>query len=367
MLVAESSAAVAPECAYRAGDFLLTTPGGVLVADGPGAALDLPAARAALARPDAVVVGALPFRPDVPARLMVPSAVHRRPPLTLSAAPAGGRWSVRHDGAAAYVEAVRRALTSIAAGAVDKVVLARCLDLVADDPVDVGRLVAALSARDPHGYTFATGAGGRTLVGTSPELLVSRRGDRVTSNPLAGSRPRGTDPATDGRNATQLLRSAKDRREHAMVVTAVADALAPLCRDLVVPADPELLPTRSMWHLSTRVTGTVRDRDATALDLAVALHPTPAVCGTPAAAARALIGELEPFDRGCYTGAVGWTDHRGDGEWVVAIRCGEVDGTAVRLFAGAGVVAGSVPEAELAETTAKFATLLGALGLEERQ
>ncbi|MBW4716872.1 isochorismate synthase [Saccharothrix sp. SC076] len=363
MLAAETPSAPPSLDTYREGGFFFASPTGVLAAAEAGAALAAPLEHGE------VVVGALPFRPDVPSRLTVPRVVHRGAPLHTVSLPArptpGGRWLDQRTDTESYTSGVRRALELMAGGGLSKVVLARALDLTAAEPIDVCQVLAALAARDPRGYTFAADLGGSTLIGTSPELLLRRTGRAVVSNPLAGSRPRSTEPEQDGRNATELLSSRKDLREHALVVGAVADGLAPFCRELNVPAQPELLPTRTMWHLSTKVTGVLRDENASALDLATALHPTPAVCGVPADAARNLIGELEPFDRGFYTGLVGWTDDRGDGEWIVAIRCGEVADRTLRLYAGAGVVPGSTPEDELAETSAKFRTFLGALGLKE--
>jgi isochorismate synthase len=238
-------------------------------------------------------------------------------------------------------------------------VLARVLDLQADAPVDQAAMLRGLAARDPAGYVFAVGLpGGSTLLGASPELLVSRRDGEVIANPLAGSAPRHRDPVADEAAGAALLASAKDRHEHALVVTDVADALGGVCDDLEVPAEPSLIRTDAMWHLST----TVRGRSSrSALDLARALHPTPAVGGVPREAASRAITELEPFERGFYTGMVGWSDSSGDGEWVVALRCGEVSGTAARLYAGAGLVPASVPAAELAETTAKLETMLASM------
>jgi isochorismate synthase len=180
---------------------------------------------------------------------------------------------------------------------------------------------------------------------------------------MAGSVPRHPDPAQDAQRAAGLLRSAKDRDEHAVVADAVGAALAPLCSVLDVPAGPELYRTATMWHLASRVRGRLIDPSLGSLSLVAALHPTPAVCGTPAEAARQEIARLEALPRGFYSGAVGWQDASGDGEWAVTIRCGEVQGDTVRMWAGAGVVAASDPEAELAETTAKCATMLDALGL----
>ncbi|QMV21239.1 isochorismate synthase DhbC [Streptomyces sp. SCUT-3] len=319
-----------------------------------------------------VVVGAVPFDHHAPAQLFVPSRVRwagplREDPLLAFPAPepAPVAWRVRPVPAPGeYEAAVAAAVARMQAGGLGKAVLARTLELTAEPgSVDVPGMLHRLARRDPHGYTFATPAGeGRTLIGASPELLVSRRGGLVTANPLAGSAPRSADLAEDVRRAAALLESPKDLHEHAVVVDAVREALAPLCRNLHVPERPTLVRTAAMWHLSTTVTGEPAGPSVTALDLATALHPTPAVCGTPTDAARAFIRQVEPFDRGLYTGVVGWGDASGDGEWVVTIRCAEADAGSLRLFAGAGVVAGSRPEAELAETSAKFETFLHAVG-----
>ncbi|MFD0523185.1 isochorismate synthase [Paractinoplanes durhamensis] len=263
-----------------------------------------------------------------------------------------------------YRDAVARAVGQIQDGHYTKVVLARSLRAEAPG-FDPAPAVRALAGRDPGGYTFAVDLGnGRTLFGASPELLVARHGRVVTANPLAGSAPRSADPVEDSRRATALLASEKDRHEHAVVSDQVADVLRQYCKDLVVPAEPSVVGTATMWHLSTLITGEIADEGVSALELATALHPTPAVCGTPTDAARAAITALEPFERGFYTGMVGWVDANGDGEWAVTIRCATADADGLDLFAGAGVVADSSPEAELAETTAKLGTLLTALGLE---
>ncbi|GLW55581.1 isochorismate synthase [Kitasatospora phosalacinea] len=320
-----------------------------------------------------LLVGAIPFAPGAPARLFVPERVRLAGPVAPTApAPSAtdlageGRWRSRpvpepEGYRAAVAEAVRRLAGD---SPLEKVVLARTLELTAPGGSDLAAMAARLVQRDPHGYTFAVPAGGAaTLIGASPELLVSRRGSRVVSNPLAGSAARSADPVEDRLRAEALLQSPKDLAEHAFVVDAVRAALASFCTGLTAPERPTLLRTATMWHLSSTVTGTLREPATSALELALALHPTPAVCGTPTAQARAAIGELEPFDRGLYTGVVGWGDASGDGEWVVTLRCAEADGDLLRLFAGAGVVAASDPDLELAETAAKFRTFLHAVGL----
>lgn len=334
-----------------------------------------------------VVVGALPFDGELPPQLWVPARVRRK---MASALAVRNTWEeddpfdVRAvPDPETYLDAVRRTIERIRRGDVDKVVLARSLELTARASIDVSALFDRLARSNPGAYTFAVTlpsehAGtrthfgeaevpdvppSRTLIGASPELLVSRSGLRVTANPLAGSAARSPDPSEDRRRAQALLRSGKDRHEHAFVVEGVAEALRPFCQELCVPREPSLLKTSTMWHLSTRVYGRLADPAICALSLATALHPTPAVCGSPTKVAMSTIRELEGFDRAFYTGLVGWRDLAGDGEWILNIRSGEVRGRRMRLFAGAGIVAQSRPETELAETSAKLRTVLLALGI----
>ncbi|MFB9902775.1 isochorismate synthase [Allokutzneria oryzae] len=349
---------------YEVGSFFFASPRGTVLAKGPFTAPE---------HGSPVTVGALPFDPSAPALLSAPMTVRRTGRLPLDTndySDSAARFGITPEPAPAEFErGVASALERMEAGEFAKVVLARTLRLDSPVDVDVRRMLRRLAQRDPRGYTFAVDlpsvSGQRTLIGASPELLVSKCGKQVLSNPLAGSRPRSADVEEDRRRVTDLLSSKKDRREHAVVVEAVAEALRPYCVKLDVPAGPALVSTATMWHLSTRVTGELADPDVSSVELARALHPTPAVCGQPTAVARAAIGEIEPFDRGFYTGALGWSDDSGDGEWIVTIRCAEVERRSVRLFAGAGIVPGSDPAAELAETSAKFRTLLLALGIEQ--
>ncbi|MDL5157808.1 isochorismate synthase [Actinomycetospora termitidis] len=312
-----------------------------------------------------VLVGALPFDPAAPAALVVPEQVTWARPLARSAGRRGRGADPRHwrsfpvPEPAGYEAMVAEALRRMGEGGLDKVVLSRVLDLVRDAPIDQPGMLRELAARNLSGYVFAVDLGATSsLIGASPELLVSRRDGEVVANPLAGSAPRRADPVDDEATGAALLASAKDRHEHALVVREVAAALRASCDDLDVPEEPSLIRTDALWHLST----TIRGRSsASSLDLARSLHPTPAVGGVPREAARRAIGELEPFSRGFYTGMVGWTDASGDGEWVVALRCGEISGATARLYAGAGIVPGSVPASELAETTTKLETMLASL------
>lgn len=370
---------------YRPGSFLLASAERTLLASGAGAVIreSDPDELATLVTKQLVddgapvAVGALPFDHNAAPYLVVPDSVRWAGPL--GARPTGPTVSagdVRVEpvpAPAAYEHGVASAVRELRAGELRKVVLARSLRLTMGDPVAVAPLVANLAADNTAGYTYAVdlpaeGAARRTLVGATPEMLVSRFGHLVVANPLAGSMPRHPDPEIDEANARTLLASAKDLDEHRVVVAAVADTLRPFCRHLLVPEAPLLIRTSAVWHLSTTITGHLIDPDISALRLASALHPTPAVCGMPPARARATIADIEPFDRGFYGGAVGWCDAEGDGQWVVAIRCAEIEeqltgGSAMTLYAGAGIMPASDPSMELAETSAKFRTLLRGMGL----
>jgi isochorismate synthase len=260
-----------------------------------------------------------------------------------------------------YIEAVGAAVRRIRSGRMRKVVLARTIHVESARELDPTLLAHRLRAVDPDAYTFAAPTDEGVLVGASPELLVSRRGLEVRSNPLAGSAPRSGDKDEDRANADALAGSAKDREEHAIVVDSVLETLRPLCADLTWDPEPVLRETPNVWHLSTRFRGVLRDPALTALDLVSALHPTPAVAGEPREAALETIAELEPFDRGRYAGAVGWVDADGDGEWAIALRCAELRGDRAVLYAGAGIVADSDPARELDETERKFRAFLDSL------
>jgi isochorismate synthase len=260
-----------------------------------------------------------------------------------------------------YVEAVGAAVRRIRSGRMSKVVLARTIHVESARELDPTLLAHRLRAVDPDAYTFAAPTEEGVLVGASPELLVSRRGLEVRSNPLAGSAPRSGDKDEDRANADALAGSAKDREEHAIVVDAVVETLRPFCADLTWDPEPVLRETPNVWHLSTSFRGVLRDPSSTALDLVAALHPTPAVAGEPREAALEAIAELEPFDRGRYAGAVGWVDADGDGEWAIALRCAELRGDRAVLYAGAGIVADSDPARELDETERKFRAFLDSL------
>jgi menaquinone-specific isochorismate synthase len=343
-----------------------------------------------------VAVGALPFSPGAPGELHVPALLLRRDP-------AGATWvtatapapaapppaaellarireladrearSAERDGARRWPPArrldrpdghldawrgsVALALEAIAGGRLDKVVLAREALVEAEWPFPRAALLRRLRARAGlDAFVYASGG----LVGASPELLVSRRGRVAISRPMAGTVPRGATAAAEARGLARLTGSAKEAVEHRLVVDAVAEGLAKVA-DRVEVAHPEVVRLPNVAHLATEVTADLTEPLPSALELAGLLHPTPAVGGSPRDAAVAAIAALEPFDRGRYAGPVGWVDAAGDGEWAVALRCAALDGRRARLLAGAGIVPGSDPDAEWAETEHKLAAMLEVL------
>ncbi|HTX93486.1 MAG TPA: isochorismate synthase [Mycobacterium sp.] len=355
--------------------FALCGPTQTLLADGVRQRFrDIAAAQAALRSESApIVLGALPFDVDRPAALLVPGAVRvtEGPPDWPVALLPSVRVAAEVPPPTAYRDRVSRARDQLVApgSVLHKVVLARALQLVADAPLNAREILRRLIAADPAAYGYLvdlTAAGddyaGVALVGASPELLVARSGDRVECRPFAGSAPRAADPHVDAANGATLAGSAKNRHEHQLVIETIRAALEPLCDDLTIAPEPQLSRTAAVWHLCTPISGRLRETSTTAIDLALALHPTPAVGGVPTKAAIELIAELEG-DRGFYAGAVGWCDARGDGRWVVSIRCAQLsaDRRTAIAHAGGGIVAESDPDEEVAETTTKFTTILSAL------
>ena len=334
----------------------------------------------------AVAFGALPFRADPSAALVVPAVVWGRaddgtrwvttiapgdapvadaadlcsmaaPP----AAPLPGQITVRPVKPAAWwCELVARATTAMGRAGPDglrKVVLAREVLVDADVPFDRAAVLARLRAAYPGCFLFHVDG----FLGASPELLVGRGGDVVRAQPMAGTAPRGGDPATDARLGAGLLASPTYRQEHQITIDMVHDTLLPWCSYLDYEAEPSVVAVANVQHLATLVEGRLSQPAPSILELVAALHPTPAVNGLPRDLAQAWIAEHEGFDRGRYAGTVGWVDARGNGTWAVSIRCAEVQGTQARLYAGNGIVADSDPDTELAETQIKLQAVLSAL------
>ncbi len=277
-------------------------------------------------------------------------------PVSVPQRPGSVRWAEGTRNPAEWETSVAEAVARICAGELDKVVLARDVVAQLNAPVDVRHLLVQLADRYPACWTFSVDG----LVGATPELLVRRTGDRVMSRVLAGTVRRRGEESLDAGLAEALLASGKDLSEHEYAVHSVADALAAYCTDLDVPARPHVLRLANVQHLATDVSGQLAD-GVPVLALAAALHPTAAVCGTPTERALGVIRELEGMDRGRYAGPVGWFDAHGDGELGIALRCAQVSGDTLRLFAGCGIVAESDPAAELAESAAKLVAMRDAI------
>jgi len=276
--------------------------------------------------------------------------------------PGPGSLSTFSPGAtseAAYRSAVAAATEAIRAGRAEKVVIAR--ELVASIPALSDRRVILDRLANAYPDTFAFAVNG--LIGASPETLVRVTDGVVSARVLAGTAARGTDAAADAAARTAITGSSKDQAEHEFALASVVAALKPHTTALNADSAPFAITLPNLFHLASNVSGGLA-AGSTVLDLVGALHPTAAVAGTPTAAALELIDELEPFDRGRYAGPVGWVDSRGDGEWAVALRCARIaeDGS-VTAWAGAGIVAESDADAELAETELKFRPVRDALGL----
>ena len=345
-----------------------------------------------------VAFGALPFVPDGGARLVVPRVIAGRAAdgtrwITVVADDSGdttrapadvsddglpdpdaptaddlvGRRATHRQPQRYAVEAahapewwcglVGRATKAMAGDAFDKVVLARRLDVTADAPFDRHAVLDRLRTAYPGCHIVGIDG----FVAASPELLVSVAGDIVRSHPMAGTAPRGGDPATDQRLAASLLASAVYRHEHQVTIEAVHDTLLGWCSYVDYEAEPSVVAVANLQHLATLVEGRLSRPAPSVLDLVAALHPTPAVAGRPLDRAVSWIAENEGIDRGRYAGTAGWVDAAGNGAWAVSVRCAEIDGATARVFAGNGIVAGSDPETELAETRVKFQALLSAL------
>jgi isochorismate synthase len=342
-----------------------------------------------------LALGALPFDRARAAALTVPAVLYCREPdgtewVTVTAGPGGtpeddpaalrarlaarARAPRRDDGPTdwrlvprssddAFEDRVARAVAAIERGEVAKVVLARRVDVTADRAPDVAAVLRRWAALEPSCTLFSMPTPDGRFVGASPELLIERVGDRFRSRPLAGTTDRVH--AAGSTLPAALLESTKDTEEHRLVVDALRDALAPWSDDLRVPARPELVHLHNITHLGTTIEGTLRESPdggvPDVLGLVSLLHPTPAVGGVPRRAALALIDRLEDGSRGHYAGPVGWIDGTGDGRFVVGIRAMTVDGGAVVMTAGVGIVSGSRPAVELRETGLKFVAVFDAL------
>jgi menaquinone-specific isochorismate synthase len=356
---------------------------------------DVATALAAIARDDLVELpgtgpvafGALPFLPGAPTDLLVPELLvgiddqgrswvttvaaegtDADPARVLAEALAGSGRPAPAEGPSSFTvtaarppmewqEAVATATARIRAGELDKVVLAREVTITADAPLSVATVLLRLSQLYPGCFLYLVDG----YCGASPELLVSRSGDVVRAQPMAGTKPRRGDPDADALLAQELLASTTYRHEHQVTIDAVHDTLLAFSSYVDYEPVPSVVPLANVVHLATQVEGRLSHPPARILELVDALHPTPAVCGRPRDAALSVIAELEGLDRGRYAGAVGWVDATGNGAWAVAIRGAEIDGPVARVIAGNGMVGDSDPPTELIETRAKLQAMLSAI------
>ena len=258
-----------------------------------------------------------------------------------------------------WEERVAVAIHAIQSKTIDKVVLARDLNGTATKDIDPRSILRNLAAEYPSTWCFSIAG----LVGATPELLLRLNRAMVTSRVLAGTISKTGDDEKDLALAASLARSSKDLEEHEYAVRSVAESLAPFCSSTNVPDSPFVLHLANVMHLATDVTGAISEfpQHVDTFTILEKLHPSAAVCGTPTNVAAKVISDLEGMSRGRYAGPVGWIDTRGDGELGIALRCGQIEKDRIRLFAGCGIVAGSNPQRELAESQAKFAPMLNAL------
>jgi len=314
-----------------------------------------------------LIVGALPFhRTDTP-RLFAPREYRFSSEMVTLESPDTLPTVTSVDflpPMAVHQEHIERCIAEIQAGILDKLVLSRAERFHLTGPVDPEAVLAGYMASAGTGFGYLVElADGKFFIGPSPEVLVKKRGREISSFPLAGTAMRSTDPELDQAIAANLQASEKDLHEHAFVTAGIREALAPLCTQLEIPEIPLVMHTAHTWHLGTPIRGILRpDVDMSALDLAQLLHPTAAVNGHPTQIAAELLAEREP-DRGFYSGAVGWANGRGDGEWRVGIRSALISENTVTAYAGGGIVANSVAADELQETHAKLGPIRSALGM----
>lgn len=316
-------------------------------------------------------IGVLPFDLHEPAYLVIPEHVQRyhQTPLALTEPGRSARLPLQaiesNFQQAQFERAVRQAQANFSFSDLRKVVLGRILRVQAQQDFNRDQIFQHLLWQNPQAYHYRIALPEqKVLLGASPELLLRKQQNNVLSHPLAGSRKRLSIAHDDQLQAQELRASLKDHFEHSLVTRAIEQVLQPLCAKLQVPKLPDLFATSTMWHLATAIEGELQQTAMTALELALRLHPTPALGGYPSVPANKLIQLIEPESRAYFGGLVGWCDANGDGEWAVVIRGGEIQGCHARLFAGAGIVDESVPEAEWLETKAKLQTMLNALQLD---
>jgi menaquinone-specific isochorismate synthase len=348
-----------------------------------------PSQQHAASMPAPIMFGVVPFLPSEQASFVLPRATFRKLPdgsrtVTLVGSnekqvndeavstaiteavssnpprPSGNSYRVEaRTPIGRYLDAVTAARDAVRSGVLKKAVIARDVEVFADDPLDVHGILLRLRSSFGSSYRYCI----NNMVGASPELLIEVDGRTVRSHPLAGTAPRTGDPVVDARLAEELVASTKNQVEHRVVIDMVHDTLLPYCSYLDWEAEPSIVTVANVQHLGTAIEGALTEPAPHILALVRELCPTPALGGFPSAQAIEFITANEGMTRGNYGGAVGWMDARGNGCFAVTIRCAELsnDRRTARLFAGGGIVAESDPYSELAETQAKFQAMLSAI------
>ncbi|HDY7965825.1 TPA: isochorismate synthase [Vibrio vulnificus] len=315
-----------------------------------------------------ILFGVVPFNQENMTRFVIPQTLYISSSTRASHTSASSAPQARLISSPSghhYKQGVHDLLGMFANQELSKVVLSRAIEVATETDIQQQALLRNLLSINAKGYTFAAQIGdNQKLMGASPELLVAKKGSHLISNPLAGSRPRSESEQQNQASIQSLLNTGKDLHEHGLVVEEVERVMSKYCCNLYTPMVPSVIETQTMLHLSTQLEGQVLDPAINVLQVAAELHPTPAVCGYPREKAYEAIKRLEQFDRGYFTGMVGWCDSRGNGEWVVTIRCAEVQPRRMKVFAGAGIVNESQPQSELDETGAKMNTILKAAGIQ---
>ncbi|QGG51334.1 isochorismate synthase [Lysinibacillus pakistanensis] len=317
-----------------------------------------------------IIIGAIPFDQRSKATIIIPDTFvnyhHSNliDDLQTANQPLSIEDSIDLPSRLQFNDMVQEAIHSIRKQQFSKVVLARSLKFHLQEEPPIKAWLTNLLHKNKQGYIFSIALdNAQNLIGASPELLVKKEGNIVTINPLAGSRKKTYDLVKDKAIENELLHAEKDLHEHKIVVDYICEKLDPYLAEIECNEKPAILYTDTMMHLSTVIKGKIKNDTTTVLDVAQLLHPTPAICGAPQKPSLEFIQKMEPFNRGYYTGIVGYMDQNGDGEWVITIRCAEINHKAITLFAGAGIVNSSQQDSEYNEISAKFTTMLQAMGL----
>ncbi|WP_286926760.1 MULTISPECIES: isochorismate synthase [Lysinibacillus] len=317
-----------------------------------------------------MIIGAIPFDQRSKATIIIPDTFvnyhHSNliDDLQTANQPLSIEDSIDLPSRLQFNEMIQEAIHSIRKQQFSKVVLARSLKFRLQEEPPITAWLTNLLHKNKQGYIFSIALdNAQNLIGASPELLVKKEGNIVTINPLAGSRKKTYDLVKDKAIENELLHAEKDLHEHKIVVDYICEKLEPHLEEIEYNEKPAILYTDTMMHLSTVIKGKIKNDTTTVLDVAQLLHPTPAICGAPQKPSLEFIQKTEPFNRRYYTGIVGYMDHYGDGEWVITIRCAEINHRDITLFAGAGIVNSSEQDSEYNEISAKFTTMLQAMGL----